>query len=42
MEWFWRMLFYVFTTLYFAIALVVIFYGFKDLRNLLSKSDTAE
>lgn len=40
--WFWQILFYAFSALYFAIAIIVIFYGFKDLRNLLSKSETAE
>ncbi len=42
MGWFWQILFYAFSSLYFAIAIIVIFYGFQDLRNLLSKSEKAE
>ncbi|HEY9186897.1 MAG TPA: hypothetical protein PKW14_09165 [Bacteroidota bacterium] len=35
----WMILFYIFSSIFFIIAGVVIFFGFKDLSDLLSKSE---
>lgn len=37
-SWTWMILFYIFSSLFFIIAAYVIIFGFKDLMELLSKS----
>lgn len=38
-SWTWMILFYIFTAIFFIIAAFVIIFGFRDLAELLSKSD---